>query len=293
MIYIENYIDQSYANKIIEFIFKDNNNNTNNSEVKDLKKRKVKHYGYEFRYGSNDCDDNKPLNDPENKLPLDLLDEIFKKMINDKLIDVVPDQLTVNIYEPGNGIAPHIDNVNAFNEYIISLSLMSSCLMEFRQKETKKISKLFLQPNSLLVLKGESRYKWNHSIPERKHDLIKTAKDSQFIVEKREKRISLTFRKLLTKSEIEKRKINEQKLEEKPKIELILPSTENEARQFEHTYVHNIYNQIADHFSHTRHSAWPGVAKFIESMNPYSFMLDVGCGNGKYLNLRKDLFCVC
>ena len=74
--------------------------------------------------------------------------------------------------------------------------------------------------------------------------------------------------------------------------ELNLPRNDSEARNFELSHVHTVYNQIADHFSNTRHSAWPGVAKFIESMEQYSQMIDVGCGNGKYLNLRKDLFCV-
>jgi len=61
-------------------------------------------------------------------------------------------------------------------------------------------------------------------------------------------------------------------------IQMKLPATDSEAQNFEKNYVHSIYNQIADHFSHTRHSAWPGVAKFIESMEIGSTMCDVGCG---------------
>lgn len=67
--------------------------------------------------------------------------------------------------------------------------------MEFRQLETKKSAKLNLEPNSLLVLKGDSRYKWSHLIAERKHDLIFN-KENCLTVKKREKRISLTFRKV-------------------------------------------------------------------------------------------------
>ena len=76
------------------------------------------------------------------------------------------------------------------------------------------------------------------------------------------------------------------------KVELILPVSDEEARQFEKSYVHNIYNDIADHFSTTRHKPWPGVVKFIESMAPHSSMLDIGCGNGKYLSLRNDILAV-
>jgi len=121
--------------------------------------------------------------------------KLIEKMLNEQLIRSPPDQMTVNFYEPGNGIPPHIDNVTAFDEFIISLSLCSSVVMEFRQAETKKFAKLNLEPNSLLVLNGEARYKWSHLIAGRKHDLLLN-KDQALTVKKREKRISLTFRKV-------------------------------------------------------------------------------------------------
>lgn len=191
LVYIPDFIDDSYAQEIVEFLekhdfFKDK---------QDLKKRRVKHFGYEFQYGTNDCDENKPLTDPESQMPK-ICDKLIEKMLSDKLIKHAPDQMTVNFYEPGNGIPPHIDNVNAFDNYIISLSLCSSVMMEFRQAETKKFSKLNLEPNSLLVLKGDSRYKWSHLIAERKHDLILN-RDQCLTVRKRDKRISLTFRKVI------------------------------------------------------------------------------------------------
>ena len=145
-----------------------------------------------------------------------------------------------------------------------------------------------MQPNSLIVLKKDSRYNWSHGIPERKHDLLKTSKAGKFLVEKREKRVSLTFRKLIDNSDV---KQQQQSLdEENKKNDLVLPSTDQEARQFELSFVHNIYNEIADHFSHTRHSAWPGVAKFIDSMSPYSFMLDVGWLVNFYICICKTKF---
>ncbi|RNA26571.1 SDA1 -like protein [Brachionus plicatilis] len=278
--YLEDYIQDSYAKKIVDF-FTEQDENQNS--VVGLKRRRVKHFGYEFKYGSNNCDDTKPLTDPENKMP-QVLDELFEKMLNDKLIHVKPDQLTVNFYEPGQGIGPHIDNTVAFDNFIISLSLMSSTMMEFRQKETKKISKILLKPNSLLVLKGESRFNWSHSIPERKHDLFKDSNSGQYLVLKRNMRISLTFRKVIPLSEQKK------KMEKIDEPQMTIPSTDFEAKNFEKSFVQSIYNEIADHFSHTRHSAWPGVNRFITSMEPRSFMIDIGCGNGKYLNLRNDLY---
>ena len=250
--------------------------------ISNLKNRYVKHYGYEFRYGTNDVDETKPL---ETKIP-SVCDKLLDKCLNLGLIHVRPDQMTVNFYEPGQGIPPHVDNINAFDNYILSLSLLSSVVMEFRLKENANnpplINSLCLKPNSLIIFKSDSRYKWSHSIPERKHDLIKLNKDSNDVtLLKRSLRISLTFRKIVEKT---KSSGND---------DVKLPLNDDDASKFESSYVHKVYNQIAEHFSNTRHSAWPGVAQFINNLNRDSMMLDIGCGNGKYLNLRNDIFAVC
>ena len=96
----------------------------------------------------------------------------------------------------------------------------------------------------------------------------------------------------ITNMTTEARQPTAEEPEKKVATELVLPASEQDARNFENLYVHTIYNDIADHFSSTRHKPWPGVVKFIESMAPYSSMLDIGCGNGKYLNLRNDVLTV-
>ena len=50
-----------------------------------------------------------------------------------------------------------------------------------------------------------------------------------------------------------------------------------------------MYDEIAPHFSETRHTPWPKVKHFVENLQPGSFLLDAGCGNGKYLNINKKL----
>jgi tRNA (uracil-5-)-methyltransferase TRM9 len=52
--------------------------------------------------------------------------------------------------------------------------------------------------------------------------------------------------------------------------------------------VHKIYSSIAKHFDETRYSLWRGVKKYLDTLKPGSLVLDVGCGNGKYLSVRKD-----
>lgn len=59
--------------------------------------------------------------------------------------------------------------------------------------------------------------------------------------------------------------------------------------EFENTYVKCVYNIIADDFNRTRYSYWDYVYKFILSLKPDDSILDLGCGNGKYLSVRQDL----
>lgn len=49
-----------------------------------------------------------------------------------------------------------------------------------------------------------------------------------------------------------------------------------------------VYNEIAEDFSKTRRALWPGVTQFLSSVPPGSQILDVGCGNGKYLSFRAS-----
>jgi alkylated DNA repair dioxygenase AlkB len=60
------------------------------------------------------------------------------------LMPRVADQGIVNEYEPGQGIAPHVDCVPCFADTIASLTLGSSCLMEFTKVKTREKAPLFL-----------------------------------------------------------------------------------------------------------------------------------------------------
>lgn len=61
---------------------------------------------------------------------------------------------------------------------------------------------------------------------------------------------------------------------------------------YEEQHVHEVYEQIASHFSSTRYQAWPIVKSFMQSREPGSIGIDVGCGNGKYLAVNKDIFII-
>jgi ubiquinone/menaquinone biosynthesis C-methylase UbiE len=55
------------------------------------------------------------------------------------------------------------------------------------------------------------------------------------------------------------------------------------AEQLEDEHVHQVYDVIAKHFDHTRYKPWPGVRSFVSNLAAHSFLLDLGCGNGRNL----------
>lgn len=57
----------------------------------------------------------------------------------------------------------------------------------------------------------------------------------------------------------------------------------------EQQYVHDVYNEIALHFSQTRYKPWPIVERFLKAQPDYAVGIDVGCGNGKYLCINPKL----
>ena len=61
---------------------------------------------------------------------------------------------------------------------------------------------------------------------------------------------------------------------------------------YEEQHVHEVYQEIASHFSSTRYKPWPIVHDFLLSLPPGSVGIDVGCGNGKYLTVNRDIFII-
>ncbi|KAJ9480655.1 hypothetical protein VN97_g12889 [Penicillium thymicola] len=61
---------------------------------------------------------------------------------------------------------------------------------------------------------------------------------------------------------------------------------------YEQQNVHEVYQEIAQHFSATRYKAWPIVERFLTGLTPGAVGLDVGCGNGKNLMVNRDVFII-
>jgi alkylated DNA repair dioxygenase AlkB len=112
---------------------------------------------------------------------------LAERLIQEGIGDRPFDHMLVNEYLPGQGIALHTD-YEPFDRTIVSLSLLSPCVMDFRRKADGRRESLLLMPRSLLVLNDEGRYEWQHGIPRRKNDR------SDGITIPRRRRLSITFR---------------------------------------------------------------------------------------------------
>ncbi|NXN93948.1 ALKB8 protein, partial [Rhinopomastus cyanomelas] len=266
---------------------------------KTLKHRRVKHFGYEFCYDNNNVDKDKPL---PGGLP-EICDLFLEKCLKQGYIKHKPDQLTVNQYEPGQGIPPHIDTHSAFEDEIISLSLGAEIVMDFKHPDGHSVA-VMLPRCSLLVMAGESRYLWTHGITPRKYDVVQAPELGQKVgtiaadargltLNRRETRTSFTFRKVRRSpcTCIYPSVCDSQKGQTRL-VQPSFPHSDTEASQLEQEYVHKVYEEIATHFSSTRHSPWPRVVDFLRSLPKGSIVADVGCGNGKYLGIREDLYMV-
>lgn len=152
-------------------------------------KRRVQHYGWKYDYKARSIDYSMFLGE----LPS------WAKPYADRLFEAgylkkVPDQLIINEYQPGQGIANHVDCEPCFGETIISVSLGSNCVMDFINLKSKEKLEVMLEPRSLVIISGEARHNWTHGIAARKTDNFNGIKSERRL------RISLTFRNVIINS---------------------------------------------------------------------------------------------
>ena len=145
--------------------------------------RRVQHYGWRYDYRAR-------IVAPEMRLgPLpDWLEGAAHCLYAETgLFDRVPDQAIVNEYEPGQGIALHVDR-DCFGPAVATISLGDDWEMKLRPVggERKDDRLLMLARGSVLVMTGKARFRWMHGIDRRK-----TEDGGK---RRRRRRLSLTFR---------------------------------------------------------------------------------------------------
>jgi len=176
--YIENFISDQEESDLIDLI-------DHGIWLNELKRR-VQHYGYKYDYTKKQIDASLKIEE----LPHWAL-KVAHQIYDAGHLPYFPDQLIINEYQPGQGIASHIDCVPCFRECIVSLSLGSLCTMVFTEKKSGKEVETILSSRSLLVMADAARYEWQHGIKAKKSDWMDGVKKA------RERRISMTFRKVI------------------------------------------------------------------------------------------------
>jgi alkylated DNA repair dioxygenase AlkB len=176
--YIHDYIDSATQNQLLTMI--------DQQEWSTKLKRRVQHYGYRYDYKKGLLASSSYLGSLPNWLT-----SLAEQLFSDRLTAIIPDQVIINEYEPGQGIAHHTDCVPCFGNTIISLSLGSPCVMDFIHSQTQEKLPILLSPGSIIVMQGNARYNWQHGIKARKKDKY----EGRELL--RTRRVSITFREVL------------------------------------------------------------------------------------------------
>ncbi len=148
--------------------------------------RRLQYYGYRNE-----------LEKPYNLIPFPvpmppLIHKLSANLVEQKIVAIQPDQVIINEYSPGEGLRPHKDR-NYFENQICGVNLGSGCIMRFIKIAGGDVVDVEVPRRSVYVMQDDARYKWNHSIPSRKKDVV----DGQ--VKHRERRLSITYRKVIMK----------------------------------------------------------------------------------------------
>ena len=156
-------------------------------------RRQVQHYGWKYDYASRFVTADMRIG----PLP-DFIRDVAAKLCQRGWFHRMPDQVIVNEYNPGQGIAPHVDR-ECFGPAVATLSLGDAWPMQFRAPDsdsshagqpeaaTEKIE-IVLDIGSILVLRDDARHRWTHGIAPRQSD--RRGRNRRW----RERRVSVTFR---------------------------------------------------------------------------------------------------
>ena len=144
--------------------------------------RRVQHYGARYDYELSQVSEigSAPPIPP-------VLKSIGERLFLENFFDRSPEQVIVNEYLSGQGIASHVDR-QSFGPAVATISLLESWPMIFRQIDGTKKLEVLLEAKSLAIMTMESRNEWAHEIAKRKVDKVGGLKVARC------RRLSLTYR---------------------------------------------------------------------------------------------------
>ena len=184
--YVSNFLDEGDERHLVDWI--------DEQEWSYELKRRVQHYGWRYDYKAREVGPSDWIGD----LPPPLA-ELAQRLYDGKLVPHMPDQVIVNEYAAGQGISRHYDALRSFADGIATISLLESWQMTFHApgKGSGRSVQQLLERRSVAVMRGDARRKWKHEIVKRQTDPY-VDENGRNRKRKRNRRLSLTFRKVLT-----------------------------------------------------------------------------------------------
>ena len=150
--YIEDFLSSDEQDSAIDAI--------DAAPWRDDLRRRVQHYGWRYDYRSR-------IVTPDMRLGAfpPWLFHLAGKLHHAGHFDQFPDQAIVNEYQPGQGIAMHMDR-QCFGPVVATISLADDWRMDFRPLRQPEASTehLLLRAGSVLALSDDARYRWLHGI---------------------------------------------------------------------------------------------------------------------------------
>lgn len=155
--------------------------------------RRTQHFGYIYGYKRSNLIPGDPFEG--------WVSTLMERLTSDGVMESI-DQCIVNEYDRDQKIGKHIDGKrgerpNIFGPKIVSISVGADTNFIFINTDTKEKVEIYVPRRSMIVMSGDSRYKWTHEIPRR----LSVKIDGKWEKKKKDyRRISLTFRKTVDTS---------------------------------------------------------------------------------------------
>ena len=189
LLYIENFLTREEETELLQHINGPLDVNWINEKGRfgGTLHRRNQQYGWKYNYETRAAEKTSSMPEFFDRL----IDNIMTKT---SIVTERPDQVIINEYLPGQGITPHVDNVEHFGDIVIGVSLLAPTMMKFVELQNhENFTDVYIMPRSLYFITGTARYKFKHSISTDKYDIVNGKQKP------RKKRISLTFRTVIKK----------------------------------------------------------------------------------------------
>jgi alkylated DNA repair dioxygenase AlkB len=128
--------------------------------------RRICQYGYRYDYYTKKCVKIDPVPEYWLNLIKPVLDQQeIKAEFN--WLGCQFNQVLINEYQPGQGIAPHIDS-EIFGDTILCLTINSGAVLVF--EKGNEVASIYPENGDVYIMQSDARYKYKHFQPARKKD---------------------------------------------------------------------------------------------------------------------------